>query len=269
MIKSKLVTKLITCLILIPIFIPTTLISKGTSFQWQIGEELTYKVEWSFIRLGTVKLQVYDTLTINDKFVYHLKFYIDSNPLLFFVNMHSVYECFIDDLIRPHLFNAEEYIDNISYKTEYRFNYEDRLISINMTDVNNTANVIVEDIPLDKRIFDGISLIFYARANVPYVKSEILNVLFERQKGNITINFKGNKDKVEVDAFDMPLETYYLDGELHIKGIAGVTGPFKGWFAVDRKRPPLKAELKVFIGHIKVELEEWKNWNHKLAEIQN
>ena len=46
-----------------------------------------------------------------------------------------------------------------------------------------------------------------------------------------------------------------------MKGIAGVTGPFKGWFARDRQRPPLRALLKVFIGNVEVELEKWEGWN--------
>ena len=58
----------------------------------------------------------------------------------------------------------------------------------------------------------------------------------------------------------------YLDGTLPMKGIAGVTGPFKGWFAVDKQRLPLKANLEVWIGSVTVELEKWENWNPSLSE---
>ncbi|MGD9899625.1 MAG: hypothetical protein AB7T22_10930, partial [Calditrichaceae bacterium] len=63
----------------------------GQNFQWRVGEELVYKVKWSFLRLGTVKLQIVDTTKIENVPVYHLRFFIYSNPLLFFVNNHSVY----------------------------------------------------------------------------------------------------------------------------------------------------------------------------------
>ena len=46
-----------------------------------------------------------------------------------------------------------------------------------------------------------------------------------------------------------------------MKGIAGVTGPFKGWFAQDAQRPPLRADLKVFIGNVIVKLEKWERWH--------
>jgi hypothetical protein len=65
---------------------------------------------------------------------------------------------------------------------------------------------------------------------------------------------------VRITALDSPIDCYYIDGEIKTKGIAGVTGPYKGWFAADGQRPPIKAELKVFIGSVKVELEEWKKW---------
>ena len=93
---GKLVT-IITSIILIFLIFPSITFSNKNAFQLQIGEELTYKVKWSFIRLGTLKLQVVDTLMMNKTFVYHIKLFIDSNPLLFFVNMHSVYETFIDN----------------------------------------------------------------------------------------------------------------------------------------------------------------------------
>ena len=262
-------SSIITLFILIFLFFPSTTFSDDNFFEWQIGEELTYKVKWSFIRLGTLKLQVVDTLTINNTFVYHIKLFIDSNPLIFFVNMHSVYESFIDDKFRLNLFLADEEIDNVTYKTEYRFNYVDSLIHINMTDVNDPTKTIVRDDTLNETILDGTTMIFYARANVAYTKSDTITSFFEAKRGKVVINFKGKNGKIKISALQSPMETFYLDGIIHMKGIAGLTGPFKGWFALDEQRPPLKAELKVFIGHVKVELEDWKKWSPKLIEIQN
>ncbi len=86
----------------------TTLIhSNDFAFKWRIGEELTYKMKWSFIRLGTPKLEIADTSTVEDEFIYHIKLYIDSNPTLFFVNMHNVYNSFINENIQLHHFYAE------------------------------------------------------------------------------------------------------------------------------------------------------------------
>ena len=109
-------------------------------FQWKIGEELNYNVKWTFIHLGKLKLQICDTLRMDQKKVYHTKLYLDSNPLLFFVNMHSVFESYIDEDFYPHLFLAEEKIDGVRYDTRYRFNYEGNVIEVKMTDIKDTPN---------------------------------------------------------------------------------------------------------------------------------
>lgn len=259
--NKRTISLFFTLVIFMLVLFPALIFSNDDSFQWQIGEELIYKVNWSFIRLGTLKLQVMEHKVLDSTFVYHIKLYIDSNPLLFFVNMHSVYESFIDEQFRPQLFLANEKIDNITYKTEYRFNHADRLIHIRMTDIKNPTKTIVRDDSLKEAVIDGTSMIFYARSHVATVKTDTITTFFEAKHGKVHIHFKGKNSKIKIEALPAPVETYYVDGSIKMSSIAGLTGPFKGWFAVDRQRPPLKAELKVFIGSVKVELENWKKWN--------
>ena len=87
------------CLLFFSLSIATgsknTIHSLDNSFQWQIGEELTYKVKWSFIRIGTLKFQVRDSMFIDGNPVYHIKLFLDTNPLIFFIDMHNVYESLI------------------------------------------------------------------------------------------------------------------------------------------------------------------------------
>lgn len=239
------------------------LLSKGNRFDWKIGEELTYRVKWSFIRLGTLKLQICDSLVVDSTPVYHVRLLIDSNPLLFFVNMHNIYNSYLDKNFQLHLFYAEEKIDNVIYKAEYRLDYADSVIHINMTDIKDTTKTIKKSVPFQEAILDGTSLVFYARENTLSTKTDTVIAFFESEQGKVAINFKGKNGRIKISALDALLESYYLDGKMNIKGIAGVSGPFKGWFAVDNQRIPLKAELKVFIGNVKVELEEWKGWQPK------
>lgn len=109
-------------------------------------------------------------------------------------------------------------------------------------------------------MYDGISLVFYSRSQIHNKKSEQVLAFWEDRLGKITLNFKGEAEAVKIGALPDPVPAYYLDGIFHLKGIAGVTGPFKGWFARDDQRPPLRAHLEVFIGHVVVELESWKRW---------
>ena len=240
---------------------PTLLLSKSNQFSWEVGEELTYKVKWSFIRLGTIKVQVNDTLTIDDTFVYHIKLFVDSNPLLFFVNMHSVYESYITKNFQLYRFVSEEKIDGVTYLAEYRFNYADSLIHTIMTDMENPEITIKRDDPLNETLLDGTSMIFYTRAHLMPVRTDTLISFFASKRGKVAINFKGRYDKIKIDAFKIPLDSYYVDGIVRMKGIAGLTGPYKGWFATGNQSPPLKAEMKVFIGSVKIQLEKWIGWD--------
>ncbi|MBN2009274.1 DUF3108 domain-containing protein [candidate division KSB1 bacterium] len=229
-------------------------------FHWKIGEEFSYKVNWSFIRLGTITIEVHDTLRINNNFVYHIQLHIDSNPVLFWVNMHSVYNSYIDEQFRVFLFMSNEDIDNVKYFAEYKFDYDKNLLNINMTSIKDPSQVIVRSEPINETLFDGAAIIYYARTNIEYAHDDTVTAFFEGERGPVSMHFKGANKKIHVDALQKSLPTYYVEGIIGLKAVAGLTGPFKGWFATDDQRPPLKAELKVFVGHVSLELENWQNW---------
>jgi len=254
----------ILLIILMPYLVnPKLLYSNDFDYKWKIGEQLTYKVKWSFIRLGTLKLEIADTSVVEGTLLYHVKLHIDSNPLLFFVNMHNVYDSFINENFQLHHFYADEKIDGKTYKAEYRIDYADSLILINMTDINDTSRTIQKATPFEKTILDGTSLVFYARRQAVSAQKDTVESFFESERGKVAFNFYGKRETVEITALDSPLDCYYIDGKIETRGIAGVTGPYKGWFAADGQRPPIKAELKVFIGNVKIELEDWKKWQPK------
>ena len=260
------VTKIIRSFIiifLINVSNPYFLQSNDFDFKLKIGEQLTYKVKWAFIRLGTLKLEIADTLVVDDELLYHVKLYVDSNPLLFFVNMHSVYNSYINKDFQLHRFYSEEKIDDVNYIAEYRIDYSDSLILIKMTDVNDTSKIINKSMPFEKTILDGTSLIFYARKQAFSTKKDTVESFFESERGKVAFNFHGQKKPVKIAALVSPVDCYYIDGKIDTRGIAGVTGRYKGWFASDGQRPPIKGELKVFIGNVKIELEKWENWQPK------
>lgn len=248
----------IICVIL-PLFYANSL-SNEKEFKWIIGEELTYKVKWSFLRLGTLKTEVVDSLRMDGRKVYHTKLYIDSNPVLFFVNFHSVYESFVNEDYYPHLFLAEEKIDGVKYDTRYRFNYTDSLIEVIMTDIEDTTNVIEKTIPLEEKIQDGMSLIFFARGNIQKPAKLDVKAFYNAKIGDLFLRIKGKGEKIKIGALKNAVPTLEVDGKTNFKTIAGFSGKYRGWFSMDPQAPPLKAKLKVFVGNVSVELESWKRW---------
>ncbi len=237
-----------------------------SEFRWRSGEELTYKVKWEFVRLGTVKLAIEDSLKLDSIPVHKITFHLDSNPLLFFVNMHSFFICYVDTLFRPILYIASEKNNGQSKKAVYRFNYTDSIFTIDFMKEDTTVYRQVT-LPLKKTVFDGISLVFFARKHISEKRAFWLTAFWEDKLGPVEIHFKGKGKPIKIKSIGYAIPTYYTEGIIHLKGIAGVNGPFKGWFAADNQRPPLKAYLKVFIGNVTAELESWKKWSPPLKKF--
>lgn len=93
-------------------------------FRWQVGEQLTWKVRWSFIRLGTLQMTIEDTVRIDNQKLYRIKLLMDSNPVLIFVNIHNRYECLVDSLFRPVVYMVNENNGGNRNLLLYQFDYQ-------------------------------------------------------------------------------------------------------------------------------------------------
>ena len=68
-----------------------TILVEAPQGMFQIGEDLTYEVSYTVIPLGTVRLQVIDTISKPTSTVYRAKAFMDSYNGLPFVNLHYVF----------------------------------------------------------------------------------------------------------------------------------------------------------------------------------
>lgn len=236
------------------------------SFRWQVGEELVYKVKWTFLRLGTVRLSVVDSLNLGGHSVHRVRLNLDSNPMLIFVNLHSEFECYIDSLFRPLLYITAEREEHRRANFVYQFDFDKKVMYFDKINPTDSSLVNRQAVNLTDNVYEGVSLAMYARAHVAQAGQSKLVTFFEDKFGTININFYGPDDPVKIGARDEPINSCRLDGNLNIKGIAGLTGPFEGWFSCDSRRVPLRAKMKVFIGNVNVELEKWQNWDPAAAQ---
>ena len=225
-------------------------------FVWNEGEELIYKVKWGFLRLGTLKIQVLDPLQIDDQKIFHIRLYLDSNPVLFFVNMHNVYDTFIDEHLQPHMHLSQEKIDNVDYRSIHRINYDESTVHVQLINLQDPTQNLTDTVKFSQPPYDGISMTFYARATTENVRRDTLLSYFGNKQGNVLINFRG-KQQSPLNRWAKDHDhLYFVDGNIMLVGIAGLTGPFMGWFSTNPQRIPIKAQLKVFLGNVHVELEE-------------
>ena len=234
------------------------------AYEWKVGEEFVYRVKWMHFRIATVKLQVLGQCEINGHEVYHTSFKIDSNPVLFFINIHSSFESYIDKQCRPHLYVSSQKNDGVGYQSNYAFDYATDTIKATITNQEDTTKVIEKMVPLDGKVYDGVSLIFYLRSVVHQEGNEELFAFVNGEKKRLSIEKRGQGKKMRVKPVHEPFQTYEINGKAHFTSIAGVNGKFRAWFAIDDQVPPLAAHFKVFLGEVKMSLESWNNWNSTL-----
>jgi hypothetical protein len=232
-------------------------------FQWKVGEELIYKVKYSFLTIGQLHFFVLNTDTINGRKVYRCRMHMKSSSAIPFVNIDDIYESHIDEDVYSHRSEAwEQGGDHILY-TRYDFDYPNKQVKMFMEkrfkDSDRTELVLDSTAALDGVVQDGFSLLYYARANVDKRDTTEVTVFTFNAFNQTAINFTGMLS--EVKAKDKKVYGYYLDGKMKFVGIAGIKEDFKGWFSQDTQRVPLKAKMKAFIGSVNVYIDEWKNWD--------
>ena len=256
---------IVTVLLLITVLSAQTPSAKPF-LDWKVGEELLYKVKWTFIKLGEIKIDVLDKVKRNGRTVYHCQITIDSNPALPFVNIHDCYESYIDSVyFYAHLARSYEKKDDQLTITQYTYNPSTNMIHIRLERREPDRNLVLLDSTIysPKRMYDSLSMFFLARAMVQNTAQIDLSLIIYSQFLNTDLNFTGTRDQIKIHG--KKLSCFFLAGKLKFVGIAGVKDDFKGWFSPDSQSVPVKASMKAFIGSVKIELQQWKNWEKSIA----
>ncbi len=230
-------------------------------FKWRVGEDLVYKVKWSFLTIGTLRFRVVEKTEINGTPVYRCRLHIDSNPDLLFLNIHDLYESYVGEDMFSHAFESwERRSDHILY-TRYQMDYSKMKMHIFMQKwfPGDTVTIVDSIATLHSRVQEGISIFYYARAVVKYAGQLEIPVWAYFKFSNARMNVYGIPRRTKVRGENLSL--YYLDGNLKFVGIAGLREGFKGWFSPDFQSVPLKSYLKAFIGSVKVEIDQWRGWD--------
>ncbi|RLD15895.1 hypothetical protein DRI50_03170 [candidate division KSB1 bacterium] len=249
-------------LILLVMFAFTAGLHAGDQFQWKVGEKLVYKVRWAFIRLGTLEMHLSDTVRVNGHLLYKIDLKMDSNPVLLFVKLHNRYQCLVDSLFRPVKYVVKEKNDDDIRKMIYWFDYDRNEVTWQIFDAHDTTKIDKKKtFKLDHYMYDGISLTYFARGNARENATFKVYSFINDRTGPVDMHFRAEPQTVHFDPLDRDFNVYIVEGMFHLKGIAGVTGKYIGWFTHDNRRIPLGANMKVFVGNVKVELEDWEGWN--------
>jgi hypothetical protein len=229
-----------------------------------VGEEITYTVSYTFIKLGEVKLRVVNKQEFNGKPYYNVVCYMDSYDGIPLVNLHQIYESKLNQDYFSAFFRGTVKKEEYTTYTEYNFDYMKSIIHVKQGKVSPPQ--LWEDTTLsaEKMYQDGLSIFYYARMNTGQQKSVSLPCFVNEKKVNTNINFYNTPEKVKIDAVNYDINCVKLDGNTDFVSVYGLTGYFEGWFSNDNAAIPIIAKMKVIIGNVTLELKSWSRpdgWN--------
>jgi hypothetical protein len=234
----------------------------------QMGEELTYEVSWSFIKLGTIRAKMLHRTGKGTKPRYTVICYIDSYAGLVVASLHTIFESSMDNDCYSDSFISWEKDGKRWTTVSYRFDREkNRLISEEGVSQHDTGKAMLvqkrDTLSVDEHCLDGLSMLYFARANVSSGKAFTVPTVIQGKQGTTVFNFYGKQTSAKIDAAEYPVSVIEFDGNAQYSGVFGLSGPFKGWFSNDGAHVPIKGKLKVILGSVTVELIKWQRtgWN--------
>jgi len=247
--------------VVLAIAVVSTSKSAGTGDYAYPGEDLTYRVSYLNVTLGTIRVVTEPFTTLGDKKVAHVKIYLNSHPNIPFVSLHATYESWIDTTMTfSYKFNANTQVEENKWEfDQYIFDYGKKLLT--MEKYRDKQKVQSEEYEIKKKYNDGSSLFYAARALLYSKKSYKMPTVIMDDTVNTVINFQGKQETTEIDASSYPIKTVYFNGDANWTGVYGLTGRFEGWFSDDEARVPIKAKMSLYVGSATIELQSWKRGN--------
>ncbi len=224
----------------------------------QVGEELHYDVSYLFFGLGEIRVKVTERIVKDGEPRYRAEAYIDSysgNP---FINLHQIYESEFDTSLNSRFFQGRWLDEEVWRYVIYRFDYKANKVYVESGKYEPRVLEKSDTIDIHGKFQDGLSLFYYARANVKSGHPAIVPTFINEKKGKTYFNFTNEKTEEGIDSIQYPISVVEFEGEANWVGIFGLTGGFRGWFSDDDARIPIRAKMKVIIGSVKVKLLNWK-----------
>jgi hypothetical protein len=239
------------------------------SFSYLDDEELVYDVSWSGIKIGTIGLRTLPVPEFSEAGKHKAVAYIDSRSGLPFVDIHMVAYTEMDSSFNSLSSYSYEKQDGAWLKVLYRYYLSEKKIIVEEASQetldSSPQNYFVRDTLhiVKTPIQDGISLVFLAR-HLLQIRDLISYPTVSNEKLGETLFYPlRSHSKVNINAWEKPIDVVGLSGKMKLEGILGLSGDFKGWFSNDTAAIPITAEMKVVLGSVKIELKQWSRtgWN--------
>lgn len=231
-----------------------------TTFSYD--ERLQYTVTYLGIRIGTVEI----LNKVNETNIQEVEETVITLRTFSGIPFLSVYTEFYSKRGSDGYFTESITFDRERSKWAY----------YNATRNENTTDVIVDrgyknrdngeifDVEVDtlypgEPIHDALTFISILRDSAHTGRPYELDILIDRSVEKINIEAPEDREEIEVRAFSNEAEAYHINGVIDFTAIHGLSRKYQAWITTDNRRIPLKARVRIAIGSVKIELEEYEN----------
>lgn len=227
---------------------------------FQSGEILKYKVKWSFFRLGSIIIKTTLDSNYRNQDHYQISMAVQSSPYIPFINIDEINETLVDGaygMSKYYYARHKSISDDIEIITSYDLNSKQVFFSLKDLKQNTYKRLeIIYNVP---PYLDGPSLFFFARRNIHSNKQFFVPTIVDGKIEKTRLDFTDSLEYIEVDAISNPVMTKYCEGFAEWEGAtsAGMSGTFKGWISNDEAAVPIRAEVKILLGSLVIELEDF------------
>jgi hypothetical protein len=227
---------------------------------FQPGEMLRYRVRWTFFRLGTLTLRADRDTSSADGSDVRLIMQVESNPDLPFLRIQEYNESHVDSkAICTRHFLARHQNGNDLLEIRQQYDQRTQTARASEADLNTDSVIVSNTIEHAPCFVDGPALLFKARALSRSTGTVRVATMTRGKIENTTLEFGGDTEDLEIGAWGKEIRTrkYYGHADWTGGTSVGLGGGFTGWVSDDDAAVPIRAELKILLGSIVLELEEW------------
>lgn len=232
--------------------------ASGTAQLLQLGEELEYDVSYLGIPLGRIRVTTEDTLRLSEKLVARISAFMHSHPRIPFLSLRGLFRSWIDTSA-AFSYRFEGWVREGNKPEGYgkcEIDYGQRLASAE--EWEGGTLLVRRQYSLRSRLNDGLSILFAARRFARSGKSYRFPTIVKADTAETVIHFSTRRESVRISALPYPVRTVYFYGRANWTGIYGVTGDFRAWFSDDEARVPIRAQMRVYVGNVTIELIHWR-----------
>lgn len=227
------------------------------------SEELVYEASWWAFKLGQIRVVTTASKGADGSLHPTATAYIDSYGNLPFVDVHSISSTEMDSTLLSRSSKSIEKRNEEWWVLRHHFNPETHTLIIEdswqKTRESEPYKPPESDtLTVNGKLQDGLSILFFARANLHSLKTFHVPTIVYKKLGRTTLEFTGETKGLEIDDYDGSIAVKGVRGTAEFQGIFGFSGDFEGWFTDDAAAVPVKAKLGVIIGSIEIQLKKWK-----------